>query len=166
MFSQRQVQQAEVAGKLYEQSGSPGYAKFFKLLDMNYFINSPVTTDDMKRYLVIYGPHTSTIQGKTARKKANKTITVPNVPIPAGILENNRNVKISGDVLYLQQIPIIHTISDPFQLRTVEEVHGKKANKSQLCKGSKQAIDIHQIRGLVVQQFTTDNEFECVRDHI
>ena len=68
----------------------------------------------MKRYLHIFGPHMSTVQGKTVRKKANQLVPLPDIPIPRGILENNKHVVIFGDVLYLQKIPIIHTISNPF----------------------------------------------------
>ena len=75
--------------------------------------------DNMKQYLHIFGPRMSTIQGKTVRKKANQLVPLPDVPIPSGILEKNNHVVIFGDVFYVQKIPIIHTISNPFQLRTV-----------------------------------------------
>ena len=48
----------------------------------------------------------------------------------------------------------------------VEKVHRKKANKNQLAKGTGQVIDIYQVRGLIVKQFTADNEVECIRENI
>ena len=100
------------------------------------------------------------------RQKANEMTRIATVPMQPGILEANKDVIIVGDVLYLQKIPMVHTISDLFKFRTIQRIIGKKANKRQLKKGIKQVIDIHKVRGLEVIQFCVDNEFECIRDDI
>ena len=59
-----------VAANRYQHLGMPGYRRIFKALERNYIKNCPVTLDDAKRALHIYGPDAAHMQGKATRGKA------------------------------------------------------------------------------------------------
>ena len=55
-FTTREVKRADMARKFRKYLGYPSYKRYFKLLEDNYFIDYPLTVDDAKRALHIYGP--------------------------------------------------------------------------------------------------------------
>ena len=67
LYTDRQIKEAENANKLYEHLEMPGYKAFFKTLSSNYIRNYPVTLDNKKRALHIFGPHAAHLKGRTVR---------------------------------------------------------------------------------------------------
>ena len=82
-FSKRELAKADEARTLYKYLGRPGYATMLCLLETNYIRNCPVTPDDLKRILFIYGPDTATFMGKTARSRPPSIPVVVHLPLSA-----------------------------------------------------------------------------------
>ncbi len=98
MFSQREIKAADEARALYRKIGRPDEAEFQHILRSNFIRNCPVSPDDAKRALVIYGPDIATIKGKTTRSAAAaRAPTFVATPLPAPILEHHRNVTLCLD---------------------------------------------------------------------
>ena len=93
----------------------PGYRYFFNLLESNYIRNCPLTTDDAKRALQIYGPEVATIKGKTTRSKPTNITHEKNISIPLTIQDSHPTVNLSADYFYVQEIPFLHTISQGYK---------------------------------------------------
>ena len=55
-FTRRECKRADAARAFRKFLGYPSYRRYFKLLENNYFRNCPLTVDDAKRALNIYGP--------------------------------------------------------------------------------------------------------------
>ena len=68
-FTSREVKRADAAREFRKHLGCPRYKKYFKLLESNYFRKCPLTVDDAKRALHIYGPDKESLKGKSRRKK-------------------------------------------------------------------------------------------------
>ena len=66
-FTNAQVRAAERARVLFKTLGMPSYQKFTRLLESNAIKNCPVTPEDIKRALFIWGPETAVVKGKTTR---------------------------------------------------------------------------------------------------
>ena len=66
-FTNSQIRAAETARELFTARGMLSYKKFMNLLKTNAIKNCPVTADDIKRILFIWGPELATIKGKTTR---------------------------------------------------------------------------------------------------
>jgi hypothetical protein len=97
--------------ELYRKIGCPDEAEFQSILRNNLISNCPVTPDDAKRALIIYGPDIATLKGKTTRSvAAPRAPTFVAEPIPAPILEHHRNVTLCADFFFVQGIPFFHTI--------------------------------------------------------
>ena len=110
-FLKRKVAGAKQAQELYRKIGYPGYKKFFKLLEKNYFRNCPVTTDDVKRVLYIYAVDLAVPKGKMTRPSAVPIVNRPPVIIPKTITDLHPTINVSVDYLFIQSIPFLHTFS-------------------------------------------------------
>ena len=70
-FTTREVKRADMARKFRKHLGYPGYKQYFRLLESNYFTDCPITVDDAKRALHIYGPDVESLKGKHTMAKAS-----------------------------------------------------------------------------------------------
>ena len=66
-FSTRKVQATDNARALYRKIGRPDKAEFRDMLQKSLIQNCPVTPDDAKRVLIIYGPNIAVLKGKTTK---------------------------------------------------------------------------------------------------
>ena len=63
----------------------------------------------MKKTSFIYGPENK--RGKATRQRPDSLAMIPNIPLPANIIERYRNIILLEDYIYIQGIPMLHTIS-------------------------------------------------------
>jgi hypothetical protein len=68
-YTRREIEGADEARALYRKLGHPSESEFEKILDNNFVRNCPVTSDDTKRALEIYGPDVATLKGKTKNNR-------------------------------------------------------------------------------------------------
>ena len=165
MFSTRGIKAADAARDLYRKIGRPDEAFFQTILRRGYIRNCPVTPDDARRALIIYGPDVACLKGKTTRSSAAPRVpTFAAVPIPAPILKFHRNVTLCVDFLFVQGLPFLHTISRNVGYRTVVAVLDRSYETT--LQESKQVIETYQRRGFTVCDLHCDSEFECIRENV
>ena len=166
LFTIREVERVNNARTLYQHCNKPTYVKFLKLLDKRYFIDCPVTSEDMKRVSFIYGPENK--RCKATRQRLDSLAMIPNIALPANIIEQHRNIMLSVDYVYIQGIPMFHTISGrSCQFRTLEPITIKvKTYKEDILNGLRKVINIYRSRGINITQINGDNEFDSIKnDH-
>ena len=162
LFSRRQIQQADLARKLYRMLGRPDEKVFRSILRDNMILNCPVTPDDAHRALAVYGPDVATLKGKMTRATAASSApTLVAVPLPLPVLEHHRNVTLCVDFFFVQGVGFLHTISRNIGFRTVAPV-ADRTRKTILLE-LQAVIKLYTARGFVVADIHCDNEFECVR---
>ncbi|KAI2502818.1 Reverse transcriptase (RNA-dependent DNA polymerase) [Fragilaria crotonensis] len=162
LFSRREINSADVARELYRKIGRPAEAEFQRILKQHLITNRPVTPDDAKRALIIYGPDIAVIKGKTTRSvAAPRAPTFVAEPIPPPILEHHRNVTLCADFSFVQGLPFFHTISRGIGFRTADPVPDR--TKATILKKLRSIINRYTTRGLVVRDVHADNELECTR---
>ena len=66
-FTRRELKRADDCRRLFINLGMPGYRKFYKMIETNQIRDCPLTTDDAKRCLHIYGPEIAKLKGCTTR---------------------------------------------------------------------------------------------------
>jgi hypothetical protein len=130
----------------------------------NLINNCPVTADDAKRAIMIYGPDTATLQGKMTKHPGQHVPTFTPVQVPQFVLEHHKNVTLCQDFFYVQGLPFLHTISRKLQFRTVTPVPNRK--KDTMLKETKRVVNLYEHRGFEIMDIHADNEFECIRDDI
>ena len=60
---------------------------------------------------LIFGPDVGPLKGKTTRKRPIGVGLYNHTPVPSGIVEQYHDVIIAVDVLYVNKLPFITTIS-------------------------------------------------------
>ena len=167
-FTSREVKCVDMVKKFRKHLGYPGYKRYFRLLETNYFIDCPLTVDDAKRALHIYGPDIESLKGKRTRAKASKIIDGQRVEIPNSIKDLHPHIHLSVDYFFVQGIAFLHSISRGYNMRTIEH-HSKfkkKYTKKDMLAGIKKCINMYHARGLTVVQLNGDNEFSCIEEEI
>ena len=81
--------------------------------------------------------------------------------MPKNILENNKNITLSIDIVFVNKIPFVTTISRHIKFKTVEVI--QKPTKSQLSECIKNVVAIYTQRGFKVQHALLDGEFVPLR---
>ena len=81
-------------------------------------LNCRVTADDVDIANKIYGPSIATLKGKTTRTKSKPVVT-DYVYIPPAILDSNKDMNLSADILFANHIPFYATISRHIKFTTV-----------------------------------------------
>jgi hypothetical protein len=70
-YTTRQVNDADLAKRVYSLIGRPSHAAFVKMIRENQLDGCPITVDDANRALKIYGTDLSALRGKTVRRQVD-----------------------------------------------------------------------------------------------
>ncbi|GAX20129.1 hypothetical protein FisN_17Lu131 [Fistulifera solaris] len=165
LFTTRQVQQADEARRLYRIVGRPGMRAFEAWLRKNRVHNCPVTVDDARRAIAIYGPDIPHLKGTTTAGPPPEHVpTLTAIPVPRSILLHHNHVTLAVDFVFVNKIPFITTISRAIGWRTIAPVPNRQ--KATMLKEFRRLFEIYKSRGLPVTAIHGDNEFACLRDDI
>jgi hypothetical protein len=163
-YSRREIEGAEEARKLSRLIGDPTEAHYNDILQNNRVRNCPITADDAKRALHIWGPSVHTLEGKMV-KQQNKGI--PNyhpVLIPAPIVDKYKHIRLFMDIFWVNGSPYFHTISEHIKFRTVAWITNRQ--KRTLLMEAKAIINMYEARGFVITRVEADREFACITNDI
>ena len=81
--------------------------------------------------------------------------------MPKSILERNKNITLSIDIMSVNKIPFVTTISQHVKFTTVEVI--QKRTKSQLFECIKNVVVIYTQRGFKINHALLDGEFVPLR---
>jgi len=131
-FPRREIEGADKARALYRKIGRPSQQQFEQILAYNLIRNCPVTVDDTKRALLIYGPDVGALKVKTTKGPSQHVPTFNPVQVPGFILQHHSDVTLCMDIFYVRGHPFFHTISRKVQFRTIAPVLNR--NKATLLR--------------------------------
>jgi hypothetical protein len=163
-FTRREVKGADKARALYHKIGNPSEQEFTAILDKDMIRNCPVTSDDARRALHIYGPAVATLKGKTV-KRQNKGI--PNhtkIQIPAPIIDKYKDLRLFMDIFWVNGSPYFHTILQWINFRTIAAIENR--SKRTLLMEAQAIINMYQARGFNITRLEGDQEFSCIVNDI
>ena len=83
---------------------------FIQYIESNLIPNCPITTQDIQNAEFIWGPDLGSLKGKTVRSQP-QAVHTQLYTIPLTIMEQYRNVTLSADVMKVNHIPFLMTIS-------------------------------------------------------
>jgi hypothetical protein len=164
LFTRRQITQAETARRLYIDLDQPSEADFELRLRNNLIRNCPVTVEDAKRAMLIYGPDPAVLKGKSTKTNAPHIPNYVSQPIQDPILEHHGDVTICIDNFYINGNPFFHTISRAIKFRTAAPIANR--SKRTLLLETRAVMDVYTARQFSVAAIHADREFDCLRHNL
>jgi hypothetical protein len=156
LFSKRQIARADKARSLYASLGFPSKQDFLWILRFNQIKDCPVTVEDAMAAYKIWGPSVAALKGKTVRIKP-EPVTTNTVHIPKEIREIHKEVTLTMDIFFVNQIPFFVTLSRSLYFTTV--THLPNRSLGEIFKALKGIFYYYLQRGFRVTFITGDGEF-------
>jgi hypothetical protein len=129
------------ARELQIKIGRPSTKHFIQIVTSNQLPNCPVTRADIIAAEHIFGPDIGSLKGKTVRRQPH--LAKPTIePLPHQIMSRYRNVTLAADVMYVNGIPMLVTISRNLRFTTVEALPNR--NITTLVKGIKAVATVYK----------------------
>ena len=137
--------------------------KLLDIIDKNLIANCPVTREDVMAAEDIFGPNLGSLKGKTVRRPPlpiEQMVTA----VPQDILSKHNRVVIAADIVYVNEVPLLLSISHHLKFGTV--THLKSRSVKQIAAAIRQTRDLYAARGFQVVECRGDHEFEAARSHL
>ena len=119
VYSQQDYSKAVLAHKIQKIIGRPSTQAYIKILEKNFLPNCPITKDDILAAEHIFGPDIGSLKGKTVQQKPIPVSTQQSY-VPSSILNWYRQVTIAGDIMFVNKLPFLVTISRNIKFSTAE----------------------------------------------
>jgi hypothetical protein len=161
-FSRKQVEGATAAHHLMRMVVTPSPRDFEGMVRLNMLKDCPITNDDIKNANTIFGTDLATIRGKTVRRRPKRVIT-DYVNIPRLLVDTNQQVTLAADVMFVNLLPFLVSISGNINLITIERAPSPQTASS-LGSLLQHIVRVYAIVGFTVQTILMDIEFEKVRN--
>jgi len=110
LFTKRDVKRAEKARRLQHIAAHLSHKQLLSITQKNQLKNCPIVPRDIRLMDAILGPSVPGLKGKTVRR--NKPAVEPNIiPIPQHIRDYYQDVTLAIDIMHVNKIPFLMTIS-------------------------------------------------------
>ena len=127
---------------LYNKVGNT-YQKNFKNLIKSSLMNIwPVTLEDFNKSKKVYGPNISALKGKTTLRKTDAVVKYYRT-VPREIMDAKKNITISGDILFFNEIHFLITIRHRNKVHQ-NWVHQKQEYESACWFNGEHQVNIFQ----------------------
>ena len=163
LYSKRQVAGAEKAKNLYKVITYPSIRDYKHVVQSNQIKNCPVTIEDIKIWLKIFGDDVHALKGKSTRRKP-RVVVNDYVEIPKEFIEAHKGVILFVDVLYIDGVTFLLTLSKNIRLITIRYIKDRK--EETLLEAVDETFMKYNKAGFEIKEFHADNEFQCLNDHL
>ena len=152
-YTQNNCLHAVRARQLQITLGQPSTKNFVRIITANTILNCPVTLADIKAAEFIFGPEVGLLKGKTTRQWPPQVLNNFS-HVPGTILEQYQHITLCADVMFMNWIPMLITISRNLKFRTIEAL---KDRKSPAFIGAiKNVLQMYKSAGFLVQTALMD----------
>jgi hypothetical protein len=128
--------------------GRPSTNDFLQIVKDNLLPNCPITCRNIHAADDIFGPDVGSLEGKTTHSAPYK-LRPGVIDIPAEIISHYRDVVICADVMFVNKIPFLVTISRSIKFGTAEMLPDRQAKS--LAAAMKNVIRSIRHHGLQIR---------------
>jgi hypothetical protein len=125
-------------------AGRPSTKDYKMIVRNNMFPHCPVTMQGIVATNNIFSPDLGSLKGKTTPVKPNGT-TTSLTPTPRGIVKRYCAVTLFEDVIYINNIPFLVTVSRNFHFGTIKAL--PKQDSKILLKQVKNVVSLYRQGG-------------------
>jgi hypothetical protein len=162
-FSFKQVVGATSARRLMGMVATPFWRDFKGMVLLNMLKDCHITNDNFTNANKIFGTDLATIRGNTVRRRPKRVIT-DYVNIPRMLVEVNQRVILAADVMFVNSVPFLVSISRNMNLITIEHAPSPRTASS-LGSLLQRNVRLYARAGFTVQLILMDIEFDKVRTY-
>ena len=159
-FTHNDYLRALRARELQVTMGRLSTATFVEVLKNNGILNCPVTPADVEAAEQIFGQDIGSLKGKTTRRNP-PIVDSPITSVLASILERYRNVTLCVDIMYVNRVAMLVSISRNIKFGTIEAIPNKKS--ATIVNGVTGIRQIYRRNGFNIVAALMDGEFGHLR---
>jgi hypothetical protein len=158
-YTNRAYLRAVNARNIQKMIERPSTREFIKIVENKLLANCPINRQDILAAEDIFGPDIGSLKGKTVRKGTTH-VEMPFTSIPAALMSRYRDVIIGADIMFVNKLPFMVTISRNIKFCTAELILDQK--QETLFAAIKAVRNIYAKRGFAVKCILMDGQFEVL----
>jgi Zinc knuckle len=159
-YTNEDYQRALKAREIQIKIGRPSYKDFVRIVTDRLLNNCPITKADVVAAQDIFGLDIGSLKGKTTRQKPEMVRHIVE-SLPSETMSRYRKITLCIDVMYINKIPMLVSISRNIKFGTVEDIPNRTAKV--LLDGIKKIIKLYRRAGFKIVAALMDGEFETLR---
>jgi hypothetical protein len=140
--------------------GYPSPRDFKNMVRYNMIKNCNVTPIDIDNAYKLFGDDIASLRGKTVIATPDP-VMADYVEIPKEILDLNKDLTVAADVMFLNGLPLVTSISRKVKFTTIEYVTTR--SEPNLIKSLLKIVSLYKARGFTPSTALMDRDFECLR---
>jgi hypothetical protein len=160
MYTNRNYSMAELARQIQKRIGRPSTKTFLKIVENKLLPNCPITRDDILAAEHIFGPDVGSLKGKTVHRAPERVRGNLN-NLPPVLMSRYRDVTLGGNIMFVNKIPFLMTISQNIRFGTSESLANQTSKT--IMTSIKRIKQIYSQRGFRITQLMMDGQFENLR---
>jgi hypothetical protein len=149
-FQKAEIKAAKAARELWKKLAYPSVKDFIWMLNNGKIVGTRTTVHDVKRMLQIYGVDPAVIKGRVTRKKAEKVV------IEEIDREISGNITLAADIMFVENVPFLITISRRLQLILVCPLANRKEDDLKIA--FEDMLAAYKLRTFTVVAVLSDGE--------
>ena len=151
------IKHADCARRFQHITGQP-MKQILHSVDNNILQNLPILQEDFRMGEDIYGPSIPHLKVKTVRRKVQHVEPIKITSVPKTILDKYKEVTICCDLMHINVIGFLNTISRHIMFATGSMIKNRKVDH--IVDGITQVHKLYLQRGFKITHMHTDCEFE------
>jgi hypothetical protein len=144
--------------------GRPSTQRYMELISKGRIRNCAITRQDIINAEDIFGPDLGSLKGKTVRKASDQVRSGVLVPIPATVMAHYRKIVLCVDVMKVNKMPFLISISRAIKFGTVAWLKNAKAET--ILAHIRNIRNIYVSRGFILEIVEVDGQFEPLRGNL
>ncbi|OEU08874.1 hypothetical protein FRACYDRAFT_249219 [Fragilariopsis cylindrus CCMP1102] len=123
--------------------------------------NNPITKKDVNMALDMLGKSKYSVQGKTVRHQPD-AVDTQEISVPTKILDYYSSVTLSIDVMHVNKVPFLISVSEHIHYGTIKALDSMKIPVLEL--EIQRIIKLYAVRGFHVKFILVDIQFKAIKD--
>jgi hypothetical protein len=160
-YTQQEVEEARATREAQAKLGHPTDRDFLGMVHSGMITNCQVSPDAVINANRIFGPDLAGVRWRTVRRPL-ESVTTNHIQIPRVLFEQHQRATLAVDVMFLNGVPFLVSVSRGLNLVTAEYTPSCMAK--QLAVGIRRVMDLYLHGGFHEGRVLMDNEFEKLRN--